>query len=258
MSRNLFNSIKMFKPKRNAFDLSHDVKQSMNFGNLYPTLVQECVPGDQFSIGAESLIRMAPMVSPVMHRINAYMHYFFVPNRILWEGWEEWITNADSARVFPTLSYSNIGGLATDVKGLANYLGLPIYTSGVGHNVSALPMAAYQAIYNEFYRDQNLIAEVNYKLVDGDNAANAATLWQIRKRAWMHDYFTASLPFAQKGAAVDLPLGDKAPVYISGTPDTPVNVMEGTPYDANVPVIGDGDNDGNMYADLSEASGSLS
>ena len=74
MAKNLFNSVKLFKPKRNWFDLSHDVKQSMNFGKLYPTLVQECVPGDQFKIGAESLIRMAPMVSPVMHRINAYTH----------------------------------------------------------------------------------------------------------------------------------------------------------------------------------------
>ena len=77
MARNLFNSIKLLKPKKNQFDLSHDVKMSLNMGKLYPTLVQECVPGDSFNLGCQSLVRMAPMVAPVMHRLNVYQHYFF-------------------------------------------------------------------------------------------------------------------------------------------------------------------------------------
>lgn len=232
--KNLFNSIQLMKPKKNAFDLSHDVKLSAKMGNLTPILVQECVPGDQFKIGCESLIRFAPLVAPVMHRMDVTMHYFFVPNRILWDNWETFITNTDSALEVPYLSYSSLYSDAQ--KKFLDYMGVPPNSNpAVNAEINALPLAAYQAIYNEYYRDQNLIPEVDYKLTDGPQIANAGILVTMRKRAWEHDYFTASLPFAQKGAAVDIPLGQinaEGPVYVNNA--SAGTTLNGTPYDVNV------------------------
>jgi len=215
MAQNLFNSIQLNKPKKNVFDLTHDVKLSTNMGQLTPILTLEAVPGDKFDLSCESLIRFAPMIAPVMHRMDVTMHYFFVPNRITWPNWEKFITEHNSEHVAP---FIDSGWLQPDSSSvipsaarMADYLGVPPpANASTITNVSALPFAAYQCIYNEYYRDQNLIAPIDYKLTDGNNGnttPKATALLTLRQRAWEHDYFTASLPFAQKGAAVDIPIG---------------------------------------------------
>lgn len=214
MKNNLFNSIKLMRPKKNVFDLTHDVKLSCDMGNLVPILTLECVPGDKFDLSCEALVRFAPMTAPVMHRMDVSMHYFFVPNRILWDNWETFITQQDSGLVAPYIPVYT--GWPASNKRLMDYIGVPPNpNAAVTPNVSAFPFAAYQAIYNEYYRDQNLISPVDYKLVDGDNTAagSNASFVTLRKRAWEHDYFTASLPFAQKGQAVDIPLGQITTPY---------------------------------------------
>lgn len=164
-------------------------------GRLTPVMITEAIPSDKFIIGAEALIRFAPLIAPVMHRFDVSIHYFFVPNRIVWPNWENFITGRDESVVFPTIEATN--------SSLVNYMGLP----GDGAPVSAIPFAAYQMIYNEYYRDQNLIDPVDFILTDGDNSSNTQ-LTQMRQRAWEHDYYTSSLPTAQAGTAVDIPLGE--------------------------------------------------
>lgn len=204
---NIFNSVKQYRPTKNAFDLSHDVKLSCDMGQLVPILALDCLPGDKFSLSCESLLRFQPLITPVMHRMDVTMHYFFVPNRLLWKNWENFITNTPVNGNIPAFPYIKIAnGNYTE---LHDYIGIPKPTGLVEQQVSALPFAAYQLIFNEYYRDQNLIPEIpGTDLADGWNSVYQNQLSGLRRRAWEHDYFTAALPFAQKGPAVDIPLGD--------------------------------------------------
>jgi len=240
--KNLFNSIKLTKPKSNSFDLSHDVKLSTQMGQLTPILTLECVPGDKFNLGCESLVRFAPLIAPVMHRMDVTMHYFFVPNRILWSNWEKFITDANSGVVAPYIETS--GAWASDPSTFGkyskfmDYMGVPPQIlGGTTTQVNALAFAAYQCVYNEYYRDQNLQAPIDYKLVDGINNTTLGryeALLNLRNRAWEHDYFTSSLPFAQKGQAVDIPLGSidgNVEVFYDNASGTTLN---GSPASINV------------------------
>ena len=230
---NIFNSVKSNAVKTNMFDLSHDVKMSFEMGELVPVCAVEAVPGDRFNIGSESLVRFAPTVTPFMHNIDVKMEYFFVPNRILWSGWEDFISGSLSSPAHPYFADAEF-----DLGSLGDYLGLP---TGVSiDKVNALPFAAYQMIYNEYYRDQNLIAPVSFKLSDGLNAGSSFD--SIRRRAWEHDYFTAALPFAQKGDAVDIPLGVVSYDNPDGNNGKLIDV-DGTPIGASALSVNGGGTD---------------
>lgn len=220
--KNIFNSIKVNKPNSNVFDLTHDVKLTLQMGQLTPVCAFEAIPGDKFNIGCESLLRFMPLVAPVMHRFDVTVHYFFVPNRILWPNWEKWMADPNAAFAAPYIEWDN--SLSAADQKLGNYLGLPFPISPLPDRVSALPFAAYQKIYNDYYRDQNLITEVITELVDGDNAALVGDLLPLRNRAWEHDYFTSCLPTPQQGASVDIPLGNVVldPDWVGGVdPNAP-------------------------------------
>ena len=203
MARNVFNTIAVRKPKASTFDMSHDVKLGMKMGQLTPVTVLECIPGDKWNISTESMLRMAPMVAPVMHNVSVSIHYFFVPNRLIWPNWEKFITDNNGKGNVPAPPVLTLDAALNTSGQLCDYLGLPIGKQL--NNVSALPFAAYQLIYNDYYRDQNLRTDLGQNgtqsiiCEDGSQSAvKVNNMRLIRRRAWEHDYFTASLPFAQK------------------------------------------------------------
>lgn len=208
--KNLFNTIQLPKVGSNKFDLSHDVKMSFDMGELVPTACIEALPGDSFEINVQNLLRFAPLVSPVMHKVRVTTHYFFVPTRILWPQWEDFITgNADV--IAPLLEANN--EFYFKEGGLGDYLGYPTGPFDQTTILSPMPIAAYMKIWDEYYRDQNLQDERFVPLVpsyQGSAYTNVITpaneASDLYKRAWQHDYFTAALPFAQKGDTVQLPL----------------------------------------------------
>ncbi|AXL14925.1 major capsid protein [Microviridae sp.] len=207
----IFNQINIKKPKANKFDLSHEKKLSMNMGDLVPIYLEEVVPGDKFKLSSEIFIRLAPMLAPVMHRINVYTHYFFVPNRIIWDNWKEFITGGEDGTVthdFPRLHVNDANKASYTQGKLPDYMGIPVVkttdTLVNGNYISALPFRAYQEIYNEYYRDQNVTPKVAYDK-GNDSFGNTLQLTQMRKRAWEKDYFTSALPWAQRGGDVTLP-----------------------------------------------------
>lgn len=230
----VFNTVLRKKQKRSTFDLSHDVKMSLDMGNLVPIYIQECVPGDSVKIQSHTMMRFAPLISPVMHRIQVKMEYFFVPNRIIWSDWETFITgsrngkqlSAEELPVFPTFNLDEVSSSSIIKNGtLYDYLGLPTPESFVNPKfssdifISLLPFAAYQRIYDEYYRDENLQESlydakpggfINYNSLKSEiysgGVDGLGEIMRLRKRAWQHDYFTSALPFAQKGPAVEIPL----------------------------------------------------
>lgn len=210
---NFMNSIKVGNVKSNFFDLSYDVKTSFNMGYLIPSPPIDCVPGDRITLGAKSLVRFAPLVAPVMHRFDIRHEYYFVPKRLLWKNWENWITQTEVAGELPAYPFIDIDGETArpDNFALLNYLGLPFLTgaSALERKVSALIPAAYQMVWDQYYRPQYIIDQDpdSFTLLDGDNNANFTALTTLRQRAWERDIMTANLPEAQKGDPVMIPIG---------------------------------------------------
>lgn len=230
---NIFDTIVTRKPKSNLFDLSHEKKLSCNMGELIPILYEDVLPGDKFKVNSEIFIRLAPMLAPIMHRVNVYTHYFFVPNRIIWDEWKDFITGGEDGKqapLSPKITMGNSNKAKFKQGELADYLGIPPIPDAVvvnaGLGISALPFRAYQTIYNEYYRDQNLTPQVPFTKDSGDQAASLDELVTMRKRAWEKDYFTSALPWPQRGEDVNLPVNSefspqyRTPATVTTTPAT--------------------------------------
>ncbi|WGL31470.1 major capsid protein [Dipodfec virus UOA04_Rod_1087] len=220
----IFNSIRVKKPKRTAFDLSHEVKFSCDFGQLVPFFVQEVLPGDTFKVSTEALVRFAPLIAPIMHRVNVYTHFFFVPNRLIWDEWKDFITGGEDGTASPVLPTVALAGPIRPGS-LGDYLGLPVTLSAGNQSnmscqVSALPFRAYHLIWNEYYRDQNLQDEFEIGLSSGVKPVDALVdnFNKLHYRAWEKDYFTSALPYPQRlPNPVTIPVGTEAEVFFDGS-----------------------------------------
>jgi hypothetical protein len=193
-------------PKYNTFDLSHDKRMSLQMGKIIPVMALDVLPGDKFTIETSHMTRMLPLVAPVMHNVKVKVRYFFSPNRLVWPNWEDFITGPESATDTTEPTHPTITGSSTP-SSLMDYMGVSTsnHLGGNNQEVNALPFAHYQYIYNEYFRDQNLEAELTTELTDGSNTSNS-DLFQVRTVAWKHDRFTSALPFTQKGPEVTLPV----------------------------------------------------
>ena len=168
----LFNSIITKKPKKSRFVLNHEYCATMDFGFIYPFLCLDCVPGDRFRFGNEVLVNTATMSSPVYGRIDARVDYFFVPYRLLWDDWRDFITGGEDGQSAPTFPMLELNGELIHVGSIFDYMGIPPTTQfGVQQatdgdpvgEFSALPFRAYNFIWNEFYRNQNYQDEVPFR-----------------------------------------------------------------------------------------------
>lgn len=193
--------------KRNLFSLSHKVNLSCDQGELVPIGLVEVLPGDIFRHGTSLLIRLSPMLAPVFSQMNVTIFQFYVPTRIVWDDFENFITggpDGDDATVAPTITFAS--GVA--VGSLADYLGLPPGFSPLPP-VSAVPFRGYGKIFNEWMRDEDLDDELVVSTASGADTTTSTVLQNIR---WEKDYFTAARPFEQKGPGVTIPLGTTAEV----------------------------------------------
>lgn len=209
---------------RSRFDLSTKVKTSFNVGELVPFYLEEVLPGDTFDIYTSCLVRMQTLLTPILDDLYLDFFYFFVPNRILWDHWKDFMGENTKGPWYPKTEYTvpqiNVApGKAVAPKSLADYLGIPPVTTeqgSTGFSFNALPFRAYGLIWNEWFRDQNLQDPV---LIDkGDatrqyNADIAVDGGKLLLANKYHDYFTSALPSPQKGEDVTIPLASVAPVY---------------------------------------------
>jgi len=208
-----FSFVPSVEIPRSVFNRSHSYKTTLNAGLLVPFLVDEVLPGDSISLNATLFGRLATPIVPIMDNLFMETFYFFVPNRLVWDNWRKLCGEQDNPGdstdyLVPQLTAPPEGW---SVGSLADYFGIPI---GVGNlKVNALPFRAYNLIYNEWFRDENLCEPVP---VIKDDYGDEPSMYNVLRRGKRHDYFTSCLPWPQKGPGVELPLSGNAPVYGTG------------------------------------------
>lgn len=207
--------------KRTKHSLSHYRLLTADMGKLIPIALYPVLPGDSVQQATSLLLRANPLAAPVMHPVSVRVHHWFVPNRLIWEDWEKFITGGSDGEgdgaVFPTITTG-----AVTVGSLSDYLGLPV-SLPPGSTVSAMPYRVYNLIWNEFYRDQDLQTPV------------AETSQTVKFVNWNKDYFTTARPWPQKGGGITVPIkesgGDgRIPVgrTSAGAPPAATQVVHGS------------------------------
>jgi hypothetical protein len=225
--------------RRTKFDRSHVYKTTFNSGKLIPVFVDEVLPGDTTRLSVNYFARLATPIKPIMDNIYLDWFFFFVPNRLVWEHWQNFCfeqqdPDDSTDYVIPTVTAT--GNTANAYVGsLWDYFGLPVNTSGNISGISALPFRCVYLIWNEWFRDENLQKSVKIQKGDTNEVLNSTRAsdqpsWVFTSgtnlvpglacppRGKRHDYFTSALPWTQKGPGVEIPLVGNAPVYGTGLP----------------------------------------
>lgn len=257
---------------RSTFDRSHSVKLSFNVGDVIPFYVDEVLPGDTFKVKTSKVVRMQPLVTPIMDNIYLDTYFFFVPNRLTWSHWREFNGENTKSAWIPATEYevpqitAPEGGWS--VGTLADYFGVPTGVSGL--SVNAMPFRAYALIMNEWFRDQNLMDPLNIPVDDATVAGVNTGVFVTDvakgglpfKAAKYHDYFTSCLPAPQKGPDVTIPVGDLGNIPVVAMDETvPISLAQKSMHFRTGPVGPSQlgylavSNNGNVVTDVQSATG---
>lgn len=218
----LFTEVIAKIPKLNGFPLSFESLLTMEFGQIVPVLCKEVLPRDKFRVQTEVVVKTAPMLAPIFSRIDLYLHYFFVPNRLLQSDWEDFITTGvdglSDNLTPPTMTLAQLatysGVSAIEDGSLQDYMNIPkiSYAELYAHSIHDMPVnvlnfLAYQKVYSDWFRDE-LLDSYEFEPIPGGPIANGdlPKYLTMRYRSWKKDYFTSARPSAQLGSPINIPI----------------------------------------------------